>query len=52
MLSKQAFKESLDFCNRSYPHERQKFDRQLQSSLVRAIRLEPRIHSPDVALVL
>ena len=36
-FSKQAFNESLDFCNRSLPHEWHKFDWQLPSSLVHAI---------------
>ena len=37
---KQSFNESLDFCNRSQPHELHKFDLQLPSSLARAIRFE------------
>ena len=42
-FSKQAFNESLDFCNRSYSHEKHKFDWQLPSSLEHAIRFEPPI---------
>ena len=51
-FSKQAFNESLEFCNHSSPHELHKFDRQLPSSLARAIRFEHRTHSPEVTLVL
>ena len=32
-FSKQSLNESLDFCNRSYPHELHKFDWQLQAHL-------------------
>ena len=51
-FSKQAFNESLDFCNRSKPHELQQIDQQLPSSLARAIPFEHRTHSPEVTLVL
>ena len=49
---KQSFNDSLDFCNRSYPHELHRFDWQLPSSLARAIRPEHRTYLPEVILVL
>ena len=51
-FSKQSFIESIDFCNRSYPHKLHKFDWQLPSSLACAIRFEHRSHLPEVTMVL
>ena len=38
--SKRSLNESLDFCNRSYPHELHKFDWQLSSSRACTIRFD------------
>ena len=51
-FSKQAFNVSLEFATVHSLINHTKFDRQLPSSLARAIRFKYLINSPDVTLVL